>query len=250
MVGVNPFGVDDDIQKMIVSPDNWSFVIPRCSTNNIMPSGSFFKIEDLMPAGVTSLLRLVLETHQWLAVGTDGFASKPVEQVGNYRLSNYNMGLADLLWGRLAPLLPCLRMMDAHTPTDHDGHYKWKPVGVSPLFRFIRYNEGGQLVAHYDETYKESDKRRTLMSMVIYLTDNVHGATRFLKDSQSGKPMSEMNFADWDRAGNDDEVILRCNPRNGDAIIFDHRLLHDGEPLQPGDPEKVIIRTDIMFERI
>ena len=250
MVGVNSFTLDEDLQSLLVQDGNWEFVWPYLERPGPINQESFLKISNLMPQGIAALLRMVLQTHQWLAVGLDGFADKPVEQVGNYRLSNYNQALADVLWSRVKPLMPSLRVMDAHTPTDHNGHAMWKPVGVSPLFRFIRYKEGGQLVAHYDATYAESDTRRTLMSMVIYLTKNDRGATRFLKDPQAGKRMDEMDFSDWDRAGDEDEVILRSNPEIGTAIIFDHRMLHDGEPLDDGDPEKIIIRTDIMFERV
>lgn len=250
MVGVNPFTLADDVQGILVDSTNWDFVWPYAQRPGPLPQESFLKIENLMPAAMAALLRMVCEAHEWQAVGLDGFADKPVEQVGNYRLSNYNEALADVLWRRLNTFLPVIRIMDEFTPTDHEGHSMWRPVGVSPLFRFIRYKEGGQLVAHYDATYKESDTRRTLMSMVIYLTNNEQGATRFLKDPQAGKPMQEMDFADWDRAGNEDEVILRSNPRIGDAIIFDHRMLHDGEPLGEDDPEKIIIRTDIMFEKV
>ena len=250
MTGVNPFGWQDDIQEIVTKPDNWDFVLPTAEFSDLLPKESFLKINGLMPVGITALLRTICETHEWLAVGKDGFAGKAYEAVGNYRLSNYNVELANILWQRLKGFLPDARIMNAHTPTDHEGHSLWKPVGVSPLFRFIRYKEGGELIAHYDSTYKESHARRTLMSLVIYLTTNERGATRFIKDPQAGKPMSEMDFKDWDRVGNEDEVILRNNPMNGDAIIFDHRLLHDGEALGEGDPEKVIIRTDIMFERV
>lgn len=250
MTGVNPFGWDADVQKIVTDQANWNFLSPSASYDEHIPQESFIKIHNAIPVGITAMLRMLCETHEWLAVGKDGYAGKAYDKIGNYRLSNYNEELADILWARLKPFLPDARIMNAYTPTDHEGHALWKPVGVSPLFRFIRYKEGGELVAHYDATYQESTKRRTLMSMVIYLTTNNRGATRFLKDPQAGKTMSEMNFADWDRAGNDDEVISSHSPNNGDAIIFDHRMLHDGEPLKEGDPEKVIIRTDIMFEKV
>jgi len=250
MVGVNPFTLDGNLQGILVNPANWDFVKPALETTDILPKESFLKINNLMPMGMTALLRMVCETHQWLAVGLDGFANEQVpDKVGNYRLSNWNPELANILWKRIQVFLPFERIMDAWTPTDHEGHYNWRPVGVSPLLRFIRYKEGGQLVGHYDAAYRESDSRRTLMSLVIYLTTNACGATRFLRDPQIGKRMDEMDFNDWDRAGRDDEVILLNKPSNGDAILFDHRLLHDGEPLGLNDPEKVIIRTDIVFEK-
>lgn len=250
MVGVNEFTLDKDLQELLVDNANWDFVWPRMTPQNVLPQESFYKIDCLVPNGIAALLRMILQTNQWLAVGKDGFADKPVEEVGNYRLSNFNVPLADLLWERLRAFLPCRRTMDEFSPTDHGGHALWRPVGVSPLFRFIRYAEGGQLVGHYDATYESNDTHRTLMSMVIYLTPNERGATRFLRDAQLGKPIVDYDFADWDRAGHDDEVIARFAPEIGNAVIFDHRLLHDSEPLEAGDPEKIIIRTDIMFEKI
>lgn len=248
MVGVNSFGLDADLQELLIDSGNWDFTPSWPTASDQLPQDSYVKVNNLVPTPIAALMRMILQTHNWLAVGLDGVANKPVEQIGNYRLSNYNEELAEVLWRRIKPILPLYRVMDAHTPTDHDNITRWRPVGVSPLFRYIRYAEGGQLVAHYDATYKDSATRRTLMSLVIYLTNNERGATRFLKDPQAGKRMDEMDFQDWDRAGNDDEVILRIKPAIGDAIIFDHRMLHDGEPLAAGDPEKIIIRTDIMFE--
>lgn len=247
MVGVNPFELSAATLETIRQAGNHTNVIRRGSIVSNDPA-SYLEVSDLFSAGEIAALVAEIQGQTWQAVGLDGFADKPVEQVGNYRLSTFNEEVASILWQRLSPMFAA-RQMVPETPTDHDNYPGWRPVGVSPLFRFIRYLEGGQLVAHYDATYKESDTRRTLMSLVIYLTTNEHGATRFLIDPQAGKRMDEMDFADWERAGNDDEVNIRIPPVAGHAIAFDHRILHDGEPLGEGDPEKIIIRTDIMFEQ-
>jgi hypothetical protein len=247
---VNPFNFADDVQELLVDPSNWDYVPTVGETHEKLPAGSFLKVKDLMPAGIAALIRQVVRAHEWQAAGLDGFANKPFEKVGSYRLSTMNNALAELLWSRLERHIPNVRIMDECTPTDHEGHYAWKAVGVSPLFRFIRYKRDGQLVGHYDATYKESDTRRTLMSVVIYLTPNERGATRFLIDPQAGRPMELMDFSDWDRAGNLNEILFRVAPEIGHALVFDHRLLHDSEPLGEDDPEKIIIRTDIMFEKV
>jgi hypothetical protein len=212
------------------------------------------QLSDLVPRDVCAMLRNELGLNSWLAVGLDGKSDHTYDQIGNYRLSNYNEGLADAIWRRLHPHMKTLLLdpweTDDRTPTDHDGHRLWKPVGVSPLFRYIRYKEGGKLVAHYDETFVASDTQRTLMSLVIYLTSNAGGATRFIEDPQEGLAMQNMNFADWPDSAADEQVELRVEPVEGSAIMFPHRVLHDSEPLLAGDPEKIIIRTDIMFEKV
>lgn len=245
---VNHFEIDEAAQAVLL--DGWSGQVPE---RKILEIGNTDTVVDLIQGLLTPeiamLLRDQLDKHKWLAVGLDGRADHTYNEIGNYRLSNWNPDLANRLWERLQYFFPDHMLCNALSPTDHDEHSRWRPVGVSPLFRYIRYAEGGKLVTHYDETFIESDERRTLMSLVIYLTSNHNGATRFIHDEQLGKPMSEYDFSDWDRAGLDEEVDLRVAPQIGNALLFGHRLLHDSEPLKEGDPEKIIIRTDIMFEK-
>jgi hypothetical protein len=212
------------------------------------------QLSNLIPKDVCAMLRNELSLNSWLAVGLDGRSDHTYDEIGNYRLSNYNEGLAQALWLRIQPHMKSLKMdpwkTDARTPTDHDMHELWKPVGVSPLFRYIRYVEGGKLVAHYDETFVASDTQRTLLSLVIYLTSNAGGATRFIEDPQAGMNTLFMDFTDWLDSAKDEQVDMRIEPVEGSAIMFPHRVLHDSEPLLAGNPEKIIIRTDIMFEKV
>lgn len=214
-----------------------------------LPNGALV-LSHLIPSTICGVIRQQLARNAWLAVGLDGRANHTYDEIGNYRLSNWNEELASAIGRKIIPLLPKTYKCSPETPTDHDNHELWRPHSVGSLFRYIRYAEGGKLVGHYDETFVQNDDCRSLMSLVIYLTTNERGATRFLRDPQYGKRMDEMDFRDWDRAGNPDEVLLSIPPQEGCALIFPHRLLHDSEPLLAGDPEKIIIRTDIFFERL
>ena len=207
---------------------------------------SFHYIERVFCQSEIDILITELTNHKWLAVGNDGFANKPFDQVGNYRLSNYNPELADRIWMRIGHIFT-EREMDAFSQTDHDNHDTWRPIGISPLFRFIKYDQDGELIAHYDAPFIQSSTRRSLMSLVIYLTDNESGGTRFIKDPQRMIPVYQRDLSDWDRVARPSEVLATVWPFAGSAIAFDHRMLHDSEPLKSG--EKIIIRTDIMFER-
>jgi len=246
---VNHFEFDSDTQKVI--SETWDERHPERSIREIGQTDQAVDfIHNLVPLPIVMRIRNQLDRNKWLAVGLDGMANeRRPDQVGNYRLSNWNPDMADRLWERLHGFLPDLLLCDAKSPTDHMGHAKWRPVGVSPLFRYIRYASGGQLVAHYDGAFVENETRRTLMSLVIYLTTNQQGATRFLHDEQVGRDIEEYDFSDWDRAGKDEEVALRIAPQIGCGLMFGHRLLHDSEPLGLRDAEKIIIRTDVMFEK-
>jgi ectoine hydroxylase-related dioxygenase (phytanoyl-CoA dioxygenase family) len=116
--------------------------------------------------------------------------------------------------------------------------------------RFMRYPPGGRHLCHYDAAFDYGDGRRTLMSVVFYLSDAADsGATRFVRDGQETLPTAQRRFDDWSRDTRADEVILRVLPRAGSALVFDHRICHDVERWEgPGD--RIIIRADVVYEQV
>jgi len=174
------------------------------------------------------------------------------QQLGSGRASAFSPLWAEALWQRLAPAIEQVRIFDELTPTDHGGHPVWRAIGVNPVLRFMCYRPGGQLVPHYDAGFDFGDGRRfTLMSLIVYLNtlpDRAGGRTRFLVEAQQGLPVAERNHADWDQPAGNHPVLAEVLPTAGQSVLFDHRLLHDGEAWAgPGD--RVILRTDLIFER-
>ncbi|KWU26440.1 2OG-Fe(II) oxygenase [Burkholderia cenocepacia] len=208
----------------------------------------------LLTSGEGALLERELDKQVWVTVGTDGVLANYTagQPAGSLRASAYCPELADELWRRLKPALPGQRALTALASTDWDRHPRWRPVGVNPLMRFIRYLPGHQLVAHYDAPYVFDERRRTLMSLVIYLSDapcaSEGGATRMLHDTQHTSTHETRDFSDWRRCAVPSEVARVFRPHAGGALVFDHRLLHDGEPLS-GQARKTILRTDVVFEK-
>jgi hypothetical protein len=148
--------------------------------------------------------------------------------------------------------LPSVRTFTDTDNTDWDGHAVWEPIGVSPLLRFVKYEDEGWLVVHYDSPYVESDDIRTLQTLVVYLEQDstlIGGATRYLTDPQALIPVAQRNLDDEKRPATEDEVRIRFSPEDGTAVIFDHRLLHDAEKVS-GAGNKIIIRTDIMYRKV
>jgi hypothetical protein len=135
--------------------------------------------------------------------------------------------------------------MDDRTPTDHDDHPVWRAHGLNPLMRFIRYRPGGGLVPHYDSSFVRSAGERTLMSVVLGLTD---GETRIIHDSQVDVPRARKDYADWPAFARPEDVALAIPLRAGSALILDHRILHDSAPISR-DVDKLVLRTDVMFVR-
>lgn len=235
------------------------YTLNKIAENEHMPSTSSLPIGDmsfqyhqLLSPEEVSLINEQIDAISWVPVGKDGIASnyKENEEIGSYRLSCFEQKLADSLWGRIKPYLPSIRIMNELSPTDWDGSYEWEPIGVNSLFRFIRYNKNGFLIPHYDAPFIQDENIRSLSSLVIYLSDNPGtGGTRFLTDKQQFLPLEERNYADWKHEASEEIVEYKINPSKGDALLFDHRILHDSERMK-GEEVKTIIRTDIMYRRV
>lgn len=173
------------------------------------------------------------------------------KDIGSWRISWYNQELADLMWDRLRRGIAKFELGWPLEFTDYDGTRVWRAVGVSPLLRFIKYDdEANTLLPHYDAPYIYGPNRRTLKSLVVNMdTKRSRAPTRFLKDPQINLPFHERDFSDWaEEPGPDVEFWAKLTTRPGDAIMFDHRLLHDSAKV-PGGKTKLIMRTDVVYER-
>lgn len=129
-------------------------------------------------------------------------------------------GLAAELFERLRPALPCT--------WEEEGGARWRLQGLNPRFRFCRYRNGQEFTKHRDGAWSRTDGERSWLTVMLYLNDArafVGGATRFYEG----------------------EAIEAVPPREGQAIVFDHRLWHDGEAVTAG--VKYVMRTDVMYVR-
>lgn len=176
--------------------------------------------------------------------------------VGSTRATGWSPALAASLWHRLAPIVPSVRFCDDFTASDwfatstRTGHRSWRAVGLSPLLRFMRYEVDGRHLCHYDAGFDYGDGRRTLMSVIFYLSDAEQtGATRFVRDGQERTPVAQRSFADWSEETAGGLVLAEVQPRAGSALVFDHRLCHDVERWSGPGP-RIIIRADVVYEVI
>lgn len=215
---------------------------------------SAFLLRNVLSSAECEVMLAELLSQAWVPVGINGMqkdfdATK--DKVGSWRATNVNDVLSEVIWQRIQPHFPNLRIMDDLTQTDFEDERIWRATGVAPVMRFIRYTEHGLLVPHYDSTYVQNENKRTLMSAVLYLTNNAAsdgGTTRLIKDPQANMPVSKRDLKDWDRLAKPDEILHSIAPQQGSLLIFDHRILHDSESIV-GNTQKVIMRTDIAFRR-
>jgi hypothetical protein len=97
-------------------------------------------------------------------------------------------------------------------------------VGLNERLRFYRYGPGQQFRPHMDHWYWPSETRVTLHTVLIYFNGDFEGGeTRFIEPVE--------------------EVVV---PRPGLAVVFQHKLRHEGCPVRAGT--KYAMRTDVIYE--
>lgn len=205
------------------------------------------------------LVDLFANSHIEAPVSVQGRKDQNDDRVGSVRATGWSTSLSAQFWKKMSPFFE-KRMMDEKTPTDWWQVYPnlitypktcrdWRPIGLSPMLRFMKYRAGGQHYSHYDAGYiYENSNYRTLMSIVIYLTSNPKsGATRFVEDKQGHLPVWERDHEDWTRETEIGEVLATVQPVKGSVLAFDHRLCHDVEKFE-GPEDRIIIRGDVLYE--
>jgi prolyl 4-hydroxylase len=95
-------------------------------------------------------------------------------------------------------------------------------VGANPRLRLYRYAPGERHGAHWDTVVELEGGVKSLLTLVFYLNDGFEGG--------------ETDFP---------ELPLRCSPRRGRALLFQHRILHEATEVRSG--EKFVLRTDVLY---
>lgn len=241
----------DIIKPQFVSPMNFLDISFPSHKNDITfeKYGECGDIVHYTNVFSTEELRVLLEAFNKSSkkeANIFGYIKENHHGEGSQRASLYNINLAKTIWDRIISS-QFRGFTQADRPiTDWNEGEMYIPIGVSPLMRFIGYKNNGSLVPHYDYSFKDGPVK-TLHSVVIYLTSNTAGATRFLKDDQSNSWNKDLS--DWSPEEKQSAIVeYQFLPKAGDVLVFPHHLLHDSDYID--DQEKVIIRTDVFWQGI
>ena len=115
--------------------------------------------------------------------------------------------LAARLFQRAQPLLPA----------QLDG---WQISGFNARFRYYRYEHQQQFAWHQDGTVRLSEHEESFLTFMIYLNDQFEG-------------------------GSTDFGWERVRPKQRMALVFPHRLRHQGACVRKG--VKYVLRTDVYY---
>jgi hypothetical protein len=104
---------------------------------------------------------------------------------------------------------------------------KQRPVACNFNLRLYKYTKGMSFGAHIDETIRIPDVGETRMTILIYLSDCLGGATRFLDTGSDNIAFEPIQGA----------ILLH--------VHGDNCLLHQGDPVESGI--KYVLRTDLVY---
>ena len=172
--------------------------------------------------------------------------------VGRYRnmhrIVTSSDTVAHVVFERIKPHLPdCMQVTKTTTSVHQDpmgaSHGEWKAYGISDRWRLCKYNGGGHFAPHYDGDYKLSSTDKSLQTCMLYLNDGfTGGGTNFVDEGQGLHTDAEGRLS-----GKEGSLLYRLKPEPGMAIVFNHRVMHEGEALQAQSTPKYMMRSEIMF---
>lgn len=202
-------------------------------------------IKNLLSNGECDNILNELSKTEWNKVGVDGKTQnyKQGDTTGSLRATSFNNEISNTIWERISSE----NLLFPINSIDFDGK-QWEPIGINPLIRFIKYEKGGWLIPHYDYPYIQDENTRTLKTVLIYLTNNRSGGTRFLKDPQENTNIHERDYSDWTKMAPEKLVKKEILAETNKSIVFPHRIFHDGGLLLD-DKSKIIMFTDILYKK-
>lgn len=108
----------------------------------------------------------------------------------------------------------------------------WHLNGLNDRLRFCKYTAGQYFNRHLDGVHYQSETTQSKLTFMIYLNGAEAfkgGRTLFFKTKEAT------------------DVWAAYIPQQGDLIVFDHNVWHEGEVLQEG--EKFVLRSDILYSK-
>ncbi len=232
---INPYS------KLKINKNNQRIVI-----DNVLTEGGLKVILENLNRGRWQKAN---EHGDWLGGGVSFVGQmKPKNNVGSWRTSFEDKEMSEVLWESIKHSLPPFLMKTPLSRFDAAPNSVWKLTGINPLFRAMRYEEGGFLVPHYDSSFNFSENEKTLYTLVLYLEKSEGGLFRFITDPFLKTPTEEADFSDWSSAPKEKQIkeAIECNP--GRIILFNHLNLHDSTVVSLGS--KILLRTDVVAERV
>jgi len=128
--------------------------------------------------------------YQQAKVNTAGGAKVMTGIRNNSRAFHRSEELALTLWEKVTPFVPA-QLGNSSS------------IGMNEFFRFFRYQRGHRFRRHFDESYVRNAQEASYFTLMMYLNDNFDGGATTFRE-------------------------IKIQPKQGMALIFLHRLYHEG----------------------
>lgn len=175
--------------------------------------GNCFLIKDFM--STKECEHLVSHAEE---IGFDRADDKyPLSYRTNKRCLEDNEALAQSLWNKLLTT-------DAFKEEFSDAS------GINSRLRYCRYDDSEVFSIHRDGRYYKTEAEYSKLTFLLYLSDENDydgGSTRFFSEN------------------NESSLLCDIKGNQGDLLIFDHTLWHEGGEINSGT--KHILRSDVLF---
>jgi prolyl 4-hydroxylase len=162
-----------------------------------------------------------------LAIGDDEYRVNEKAR-NNLRVIVEDRAFADRLWRRIAAVVD----------RRHDGLVV---AGLNWRFRIYKYQVGHYFRPHYDRRVElPGGVGETRFSFMIYLNEGFSGGdTVFYEEKRRAARGASRK--------RNNKVLHRVTPRTGQALVFDHDVLHEGSEVTAGI--KYAVRTDLYYAK-
>lgn len=175
----------------------------------------------LQQENATELSERIFERLRGLTVGTN-----------NYDDEHSNKGILAQIQNETAELYAHIKSHHSKQATDY------KPINCNPNFRVYRYDKGHSFGRHVDDSNFVPGHcgGTTEMTMLIYLSTCVGGATRFHRSTMSGR-RSQQTASSFSFEPQIGALLLHVHGK--------HCLEHEADVVLGG--QKYVLRTDLVY---
>lgn len=200
---------------------------PKIEIQNILPDSNFtcFVIPSLFSkTECENLLNNVIKNSFQKAI-----SNYPTYYRNNDRFVIDNDNLAAQLFQKVKPYLP--NIIETNSTIQSENGV-WHLKELNNRLRFCKYSKNQYFHRHLDGVHYRNDTTQSKLTFMIYLnsaTEFKGGRTLFFKTKEA------------------DEIWASYIPKQGDLIVFDHNVWHEGEVLTQG--EKFVLRSDILYSK-
>jgi hypothetical protein len=174
------------------------------------------------------------------------------------RLCVLDSELSTLLWKRINKIIRKDHLEMNFSPIGFNTSGFWEPCRVNECFRISKYESPSKgFASHFDNQFTTSFDEKSVFSLIIYLNEEFKGGETVIYEENLLNVDKEIVSETFEGITISKEIEMNggissykkhvIEPEIGKGVIFNHQLLHSGDPLLGGT--KYILRTDIVFQK-